>query len=40
MESHQGLEKKYNDLKAMKTEEVLKLSIERMPIDLRAKLGL
>lgn len=40
VESHQGLEKKYNDLKAMKTEEVLKLSIERMPIDLRAKLGL
>ncbi len=40
VESHQSLEKKYNDLKALKAEEVLNLSIERMPIDLRAKLGL
>lgn len=38
--SHQSLETKYNDLKAIKTEEVLNLAIERMPIDLRAKLGL
>lgn len=38
--SHQCLEKTYNDLKAIKTEEVLNLAIERMPIDLRAKLGL
>ncbi|WP_394240459.1 hypothetical protein [Vibrio astriarenae] len=38
--SHQCLETKYNDLKAIQTEEVLNLAIERMPIDLRAKLGL
>lgn len=38
--SHQGIEKRYNDLKALKTEEVLNLSIEKMPIDLKAKLGL
>lgn len=38
--SHQTIEKRYNDLKALKTEEVLNLSIEKMPIDLKAKLGL
>lgn len=38
--SHQSIEKRYNDLKALKTAEVLNLSIEMMPIDLKAKLGL
>ncbi|MEZ9010469.1 hypothetical protein AB4251_15380 [Vibrio lentus] len=38
--SHQSLEKKYNALKALTTKEVLNLSIEKMPIDLKAKLGL
>ncbi len=37
--SHQSLEKKYDALKALATKEVLDLSIERMPIDLKAKLG-
>ncbi|MDF9389347.1 hypothetical protein A1QY_10420 [Vibrio anguillarum] len=38
--SHQSIEKRYNDLKALKTQEVLNLLIETMPIDLKAKLGL
>ncbi len=38
--SHQSLENKYNALKALTTKEVLDLSIEKMPIDLKAKLGL
>lgn len=38
--SHQSIEKRYNALVALKTAEVLKLSIENMPIDLKAKLGL
>ncbi|MFS1435819.1 hypothetical protein [Vibrio lentus] len=38
--THQSLEKKYNALKALTTKEVLNLSIEKMPIDLKAKLGL
>ncbi|WP_105903201.1 hypothetical protein [Vibrio gangliei] len=37
--SHQSLEKKYNTLKLLTTKEVLDLSIERMPIDLKANLG-
>ncbi|EJB8531320.1 TPA: hypothetical protein KDY48_001876 [Vibrio parahaemolyticus] len=37
--SHQSLEKKYNSLKALTTKEVLDLSVERMPVDLKAKLG-
>lgn len=38
--SHQSLEKRYSALKALTTKEVLDLSIEKMPIDLKAKLGL
>ncbi|CAA0337102.1 conserved hypothetical protein [Alteromonas infernus] len=38
--SHQSLERKYNTLKALTTKAVLDLSIERMPSDLKAKLGL
>ena len=38
--SHQSLEKKYNSLKLLTTKEVLDLSIDKMPIDLKAKLGL
>lgn len=38
--SHRCLEKKYNDLKARSTKEVLDLAVEKMPIDLKAKMGL
>ncbi len=38
--SHQSLDKKYNDLKARSTKEVLDLAIKKMPLDLKAKMGL
>ncbi|MEZ8775780.1 hypothetical protein [Vibrio sp. 10N.247.310.17] len=40
VKSHQSIEEKYETLKRLKTKEMLELTIERMPLDLRVKLGL
>ncbi|MFL7034101.1 hypothetical protein BCS71_12385 [Vibrio lentus] len=40
VQSHQSLEKKYNELKARSVKETLDLAVAKMPLDLKAKMGL
>ena len=40
VQSHQSLEKKYNELKRRNTKETLDLAASGLPIDLKRKLGL
>ncbi|HHC7349313.1 hypothetical protein P3467_13825 [Vibrio parahaemolyticus] len=40
VQSHQSLEKKYNELKSRSTKETLDLAAAGLPIDLKRKLGL
>ncbi|MDN3629780.1 hypothetical protein [Vibrio lentus] len=40
VQSHQSLEKKYNALKARSVKETLDLAVAKMPLDLKAKMGL
>ncbi|PMH36913.1 hypothetical protein BCU69_03995 [Vibrio cyclitrophicus] len=40
VKSHQSLEKKYNELKARSVKETLDLAVAKMPLDLKAKMGL
>lgn len=40
VKSHQDIEKELNQLKAKTTKEILDLAIDKMPLDLKLKLGL
>lgn len=40
VQSHQSLEKKCNELKSRSTKETLDLAVAKMPLDLKAKMGL
>ncbi|CAH7149085.1 hypothetical protein AB6D20_009610 [Vibrio splendidus] len=40
VQSHQSLEKKHNALKARSVKETLDLAVAKMPLDLKAKMGL
>ncbi len=40
VQSHQSLEKKYNELKARSVKETLDLAVAKIPLDLKAKMGL